>query len=193
MEAFLKETLEGEKLELLIDTKIFKKDIILKTAFQFLDRGYFFFKIDNDENIILQLTKREKKSDELREIIWDFSDSLLESYLRDRLEKDNKVIREAIVTKAINGPLDQSNFVTLDTNAWEQVWNNAEENEINFDKDIDDILKEVENDPDLKIDEAEIEKILNEIEQETGSKFEKPWIVPNLEALKNAKKQFKQK
>ena len=41
--------------------------------------------------------------------------------LRDKLEKDNKVIREAIVIKAINGPLDQTNFVTLDTDAVEEL------------------------------------------------------------------------
>jgi hypothetical protein len=38
MEAFLNEIIEGEKFELLIDTKIFEKNIILKTAYIFLDR-----------------------------------------------------------------------------------------------------------------------------------------------------------
>jgi hypothetical protein len=37
MEAFLKEIIENNKFELLIDTKIFSKDIILKAAYQFLD------------------------------------------------------------------------------------------------------------------------------------------------------------
>jgi hypothetical protein len=97
-------------------------------------------------------------------------------YLRDTLEKDNKVIREAIVTKAINGPLDMQNFVSLDTD-------NYQSNEIDFDKDIDEILKEIENDPDLKIDEAEIEKILKEIEEETES-ISKPGITANSEGLK---------
>jgi hypothetical protein len=38
MESFLKEIIEGEKFELLIDTNIFNKNIILKTAYNFLDR-----------------------------------------------------------------------------------------------------------------------------------------------------------
>jgi CBS-domain-containing membrane protein len=40
---------------------------------------------------------------------------------------------------------------------------------IDFDKDIEDILREIENDPELKIDEEEIEKILREIEEEAAS------------------------
>lgn len=52
--------------------------------------------------MILQLTKREENTENLEKIIENFSDTLLETYLRDKLEKDNKVIRETIVTKAIN-------------------------------------------------------------------------------------------
>jgi Ca2+-binding EF-hand superfamily protein len=94
--------------------------------------------------------------------------------LRDILERENKIIREAIVTKAINGPLDMQNFVSLDTDITSQS------NQIDFDKDIDEILREIENDPDLKIDEEEIEKILKEIEEETQS-MKKPNIQVNPE------------
>jgi CBS-domain-containing membrane protein len=52
--------------------------------------------------------------------------------------------------------------VSLDTD-------NQNGNQIDFDKDIDEILKEIENDPELKIDEEEIERILKEIEEETAS------------------------
>jgi hypothetical protein len=38
MHKFLKETVEGEKYELLIDVKIFPKEIILKAAYNFLDK-----------------------------------------------------------------------------------------------------------------------------------------------------------
>lgn len=191
MKAFLRELIEWNKLELTIDTKIFGKDIILKTAFSFLDRWYFFFKEDENKNIILQLTKRDKNKESLEKIISDFSDSLLEFYLRNKLEVENKTIRETIVKKAINWPLDYNNFVTLDTDSWEQVWKNTEQNQIDFDKDIDEILKEIENDPELKIDEEEIEKILKEIEEETESEIETPVLTANLEGLKKAKEQFK--
>jgi len=183
MEAFLKETVNWEKFELLIDSKIFNKDIVLKSAYTFLDRWYFFFKIDNDGNIILQFTKKEDNKEEPTKIIWDFSDELLSVYLRDKLEHDNKDIREKIVWAAIANSLDVNNFDK----------NNQQENQIDFDKDIDEILKEIENDPDLKIDEEEIDKILKEIEDETESEIEpsKPVITFNSEAIKKAKEQFK--
>ena len=66
------------------------------------------------------------------------------------------------------------NFVSLDTDVTSQ------NKQIDFDKDIDEILREIENDPDLKIDEEEIEKILKEIEQETES-MKKPSIQINQE------------
>jgi hypothetical protein len=38
MELFLNKTSDKNKLELTIDTKIFSKDIVLKTSYSFLDR-----------------------------------------------------------------------------------------------------------------------------------------------------------
>jgi len=189
MEAFLNEIISWEQFELVIDSKIFTKDIVLKAAYVFLDRWYFFFKIDNDKNIILQFTKKEDNKEEPKKIIWDFSDELLSTYLRDKLEHDNKDIREKIVWAAISNSLDSNNF---DTTINED---NREENQIDFDKDIDEILKEIENDPELKIDEAEIDKILKEIEEETESEIETPksTITIDPEAVKKAKEQFKNK
>jgi His-Xaa-Ser system protein HxsD len=185
MAGILKEVVKGQEFELVIETQIFSKDIILKSAYNLLDKGYFFFRYDKDQNMILEFTAKSDIDTDPKIIIWEFSDELLDVYLRDTLEKDNKVIREAIVTKAINGPLDMQNFVSLDTD-------NYQSNEIDFDKDIDEILKEIENDPDLKIDEAEIEKILKEIEEETES-ISKPGITANSEGLKWAKDMFKKK
>ncbi len=187
MEAFLKETIEWQNFELLIDTQIFPKDIILKSAYNFLDRGYFFFKYNEDKNIILQFTKKSEIELDPKVIIGEYSDELLDVYLRDKLEKDNRVIRETIVQKAIAWPLDTENFVSLDTQ------NTQEQNQIDFDKDIDEILKEIENDPDLKIDEEEIENILKEIEQETESEVSKPELKIDPANIAGAKDMFKSK
>ncbi len=191
MEAFLKKIVDWNKFELTIDTKIFSKDLVLKTSYNFLDLWYFYFKMSWN-NIVLQLTKKSWDKRDLEDIIWDFSSSLLETYLRDKLERDNKSIREAIVEKAINGPLDANNFVSLDTDKWQEAWEQTQQNQIDFDKDIDEILKEIENDPELKIDEEEIEKILKEIEEESESEASaKPSIKIDPNAVKNAKKNFK--
>lgn len=186
MSFFLKEKISWVSFELLIDTNIFPKDIILKSAYNHLEKGYFFFKFDGDQNMILEFTAKSDVTLDPKVIIWEFSDELLDVYLRDKIEKDNKVIRESIVVKAINGPLDMQNFVTLDTNMKTQ-------NDIDFDKDIDEILKEIENDPDLKIDEEEIEKILKEIEDETQSEMKKPILQADKDGIANAKDMFKKK
>ena len=183
MSVFLKEILGENSFELLIDTSIFSKDIILKAAYNFLDKWYFFFRFDENKNIILECRKKAGINISAENIICEYSDELLAVYLRDTLERENKVIRETIVTKAINGPLDMQNFVSLDTDVTSQT------NEIDFDKDIDEILREIENDPDLKIDEEEIEKILKEIEEETQT-MKKPTLQVNSEGLKDIKNMF---
>jgi His-Xaa-Ser system protein HxsD len=101
MTGILKEIIEGEQFELLIDTNIFPKDIILKAAYTFLDKGYFFFRFDADNNIVLEFQTKKDVKIEAKSLIGEFSDELLAVYLRDKLEKDNKVIREVIVQKAL--------------------------------------------------------------------------------------------
>lgn len=191
MTEFLKKEIDGNTFELLIDSSIFKSDIVLKAAYNFLDRGYFFFKMDADKNITLQFTPKEGIKDFPETIIGEFSDELLSVSLRDRLEKDNKDIREKIIGAAIANSLDSKGFVELDT---DRKQDNMQGNQIDFDKDIDEILREIENDPELKIDEAEIERILREIEEETQSELsEKPVITLDVNAVKNAKKKFQSK
>lgn len=180
MEAFLNETQEKNKGELLVDTKIFSKDIILKAAYNFLDRAYFFFKLNKDQNMLVQITLKQGKEMSLKLLSKEFYDELLSVYLRDKLEKENKTIRETIIGAAINNSLDKG---------WFTAKQNTEENQIDFDKDIDDILKEIENDPDLKIDESEIENILKEIEAESLQE-KKPILNINKEGLEQAKQQF---
>lgn len=188
MEAFLKKEQNESMFELSIDNTIFPKDIVLKAAYNFLDRGYFFFKMDENGNIILQYRSRECEKVELDSVVSDFSDELLSVYLRDKLEKDNKEIREKIVTTAIVNSLDANHFVRIDTN---RKQDNTQNNQIDFDKDIDDILREIENDPELKIDEEEIERILKEIEEETEwSVNNKPTFTLDTNALKDVKKKF---
>lgn len=189
MENFLKEIIVWEKFELLIDKNLFSKDIVLKAAYWFLDLGYFFFKLDENENIIMQFTKKSWVKKEPKEIIWDFSDELLNVYLRDKLEHDNKEIREKIVWTAIANSIDSKWFVEFDTD--KQNNDNKEQNQIDFDKDIDEILREIENDPELKIDEAEIERILKEIEEETQEmEIQKPTITLDPNTVKDVKAKF---
>lgn len=184
MQGILSEVVDGEQFELLIDTQIFSKDIALKAAYNFLDKGYFFFKLDEDKNIILQFTAKDGVEESPKHVIWEFSDELLAVYLRDKLEKDNKTIRETIIGKALLWPVDKENFVTIDTESHQQ-------DVIDFDKDIDEILSEIENDPDLQIDEDEIENILKEIEAESNAEIKKPEITVDKNSIQWVKDMFK--
>lgn len=184
---FLKKNIENNRFELTIDTGLFNSQIVLKAAYNFLDRGYFFFELDGEKSITLQFTSKEGVKETPESIIGDFSDELLSVLLRDALEKDNKDIREKIVGAAIANSLDSKNFMEIDTNR-------EQNNQIDFDKDIDEILREIENDPELKIDEVEIERILKEIEEETQSELlEKTTITLDVNAVKNAKEKFQSK
>lgn len=170
MESFLSEKIEWKKFELVIDTQIFNKFIILKAAHIFLEKGYFFFRFDENKNIIVQFTLKDWVEDKPEEILWAYSDELLNNVLRERIYEENKEIRNEIVTSAIQNSLREAELPNW-WRGYEDVGENyfatkEENNEIDFDKDIDDILKEIENDPELKIDEDEIAKILKEIEEE---------------------------
>lgn len=186
MENFLKEIIKWEKFELLIDSNVFSKDIILKTAYLFLDRWYFFFKYDLNWNFILQFSKKNENTELPENIINEFSSELISVYLRDRLEKDNKVIREAIVTKAIAWPLDLNNFVSFDS---EELQKNREKNEINFQEDLEEIISELKNDPNLDINEDELKNILKEVNDEL-TEIEKPKIVIDKDSISKIKKNF---
>jgi hypothetical protein len=58
MAGILKEVVKGQEFELVIETQIFSKDIILKSAYNLLDKGYFFFRYDKDQNMILEFTAK---------------------------------------------------------------------------------------------------------------------------------------
>ncbi len=194
MTDFLKETIKWQKFELLIDTSIYKKEIIFKTAYLFLDKGYFFFKKEN-KNLMVQFSLKSWEKIKLEDIIKDFSNELLNNMLRGVIVKENKVVRDEIITSAIKNSLREAEL----PNDWkgyeesdENYFDNRDENsnqEIDFDKDIDEILKEIENDPELKIDEDEIEKILKEIEEESNEENDSVGI--DLDWVEKAKKQFK--
>jgi hypothetical protein len=100
--------------------------------------------------------------------------------LRVKVENENKVVRETIVKRALGSYADLPNFKTVDLGQ-------NPSSQIDFDKDIDEILKEIENDPDLKIDEDEINKILAEIEEEEKAS-KKPTL--DINKLKDVKKNF---
>lgn len=170
MEAFLSEEIKWKKFELIIDPNIFNRNIIFKSAHIFLEKGYFFFKHNEEKNIVLQFTLKDGIEEKPEMILGAYSDELLNNLLREKVFEENKEVRTEIITSALQNSLREAelpnNWKGYDNVGDSYFWWEEENNEIDFDKDIDDILKEIENDPELKIDEEEIDKILKEIEEE---------------------------
>lgn len=179
MKQFLKELIEEGKFELLIDKNTFPKDEILKAAYNFLDKGYFLFYTDEEGNTLVQCTKKPHAKQTPQEILLEFSDELLSVHLRYKLEQENKTIRDTIIWVALTSSLDQKNFV--------EWWQQSADSQVDFDRDIHAILKEIESDPDIKINNEEIEEILKEIEQESHTWESSPKVTISLEAIQKAK------
>lgn len=169
-------------MEFLIDTNIFSLHIAMKAAYVFLDRAYFFFHTENGQ-LLVQITPKSKQDWDAEKFILEYSDELLAYSLRVQVENENRVVRETIVRRALGSYADLPNFKAINPNIG-TPW------QVDFDKDIDEILREIENDPELKIDEDEINRILAEIEAE-GQISRKPKL--NVNNLKDVKKSFQHK
>ena len=150
----IKKTLDWDGFQLTIDTKIFSKNLVLKAAYNFLDRWYFLFILDENKNIIVQCKKKEETIISSEKILLDFSDELLNIYLRSIIDEWTKSVRDAIILATLNWSIDVKNYISK-----EQEVNNLE----NIDAEIDSILNDLKNDPELKVDEEEIKKIISEI------------------------------
>jgi His-Xaa-Ser system protein HxsD len=167
----------GYELEMEIDLSLFPQNIVLRTAYIFLDKGYFFFAKSKNGNCIVRVTPKESTHWDAQKLLGEFSDELLSMTLRDTLERENKLIRETIVQKALGSMIDEANFVRPP----------APTSTIDFDQDISEILAQIESDPDLRIDQDEIASILAEIETERVEQS-KPKVNPT--KAYDVKKQF---
>ncbi len=184
MKSFITTNQENNRLELLVDGKLFSDEIAMKAAYTFLDRAYFFFRKDW-ENTLVQIHPKDWQRWSSETFALEYSDELLATLLRFKLEKDNKEIRETIVKRALISYADVANFRSIDPKSIEKP-----ENQIDFDKDINEILKEIENDPELKIDDDEINRILAEIENETQTNKQEKTLKIDPNKVKNAKEKF---
>ncbi len=181
MTPFLSVSSDSDRVELLIDTQLFSSVIAMKAAYMLLDRAYFFF-FTRPDGLIVQITPKAWQDWDAERFAREYSDELLAYALRVRVELENKEVRETIVRRALGSYADLPNFTSVEPTS--QKW------QIDFDKDIDEILREIENDPELKIDEEEINRILAEIEAET-KELQKPKL--DLNKLKDVKKNFQHK
>lgn len=175
MDFLIKKDISWNKFELIIDTKIFSKDIILKTAYNFLDIWYFIFSYEG-KNIKMQCQTKNSENISSEQLILNFCDEILNVYLREKIENENKELRNIIISTALKGSIDSDNFVEIPTSD-------------DTENDIEKLLKDLENDPELMIDEKEIQKLINQIKIEETNKNQ--WIILDINNINNVKDKFK--
>ena len=152
------------QLEILIDWKIFDEDVILKTAYEYMDKIHFYF-TSEWKNYKVHLRAKDTKSD-IMELTRDFNDDLVHHRLRKSIDQQTWKLRQKIVETAL------WYWLTLNEIKWDiqklsmmqQEFEQEGSQEDNAkDRNIDDIINDIQNDPEFSEDKDEIISILKEI------------------------------
>lgn len=96
------EDLLGKKIIFSIDTNLFDINVIYKTAYWFTEKFYIFFKKQEDLIIVEARAKDEFKEIKLEQIAGEFSNSLLDFKLREKIFIETRSIRDSLVAKAFS-------------------------------------------------------------------------------------------
>jgi len=91
---------------IILDTNIYSLRSILSATFVFLDDYYIFLDQAEEGKIAVQIKSKEKEAD-LKKAVDDFKNELINTSLRLKISKENKKIREAIVSSALYGRVEE--------------------------------------------------------------------------------------
>ena len=155
---------------MLVDGKLFNDKIILKAAYELVDKVYMFFKKQEDDYVVQFKLKPEIKED-IDTIVNSFWEELVFHRLRYDLDKKYWKLKEKIIETALGFGLTLEDIKQDLNEVMEKLkelplnqWQNT--NQEDQPKSIDEIIAEIENDPDFADDKDEIISILKEIEEE---------------------------
>ena len=86
-----------------LDTDLYSKDTIMRTAYHFIDDYYIFLEKDDHFVLVSIITKKEQKiTDDLHvQIEGEFRNELLNQEVRKSIRKETKSIRELILARAM--------------------------------------------------------------------------------------------
>lgn len=157
-------------IQLKVDGKLFNDKVVLKAAYELVDKVYMFFE-KNWDNFKVYFKLKPEVEENLENIVYSFGEELVFHRLRYDLDRKYWKLREKIIETAlgfgltledVKKDLDEvmEKLKQLPLNQWQ--WQRQEEQP----KSIDEIIKEIENDPDFADDKDEIISILKEIEEE---------------------------
>ena len=103
-------TICDNKVTFYVNSKIYDKTCVMKTAYVFIDRCYVY--IDIKENMFeIVLTNKKGKTYDLNEILGEFNNELLNQQLRKKISEDTKEIRQLVLARAL-----YSSYVDIDDN-----------------------------------------------------------------------------
>lgn len=106
----------GEKVIFEIDLNLFSLETIYKTAYWFTEKFYIFFFIENNFVTLEARPKDDYKSINLHGIAGEFSNSLLDFHLRNKIAKETHSIRDALISKAFAEGAQTNQVPGVDTN-----------------------------------------------------------------------------
>lgn len=110
---------------IIVDKNIYSLRSIFSTAYIFLDDFYIFLDQLEDNKITIKI-KSKKEGVDLKKIVDDFKNELINCSLRLKISEENRKIREMIVSSALYGRIEQTNKKIInDTEGICKTWEEA--------------------------------------------------------------------
>lgn len=104
MEKNIKADVVNNQVQVKIDPKVYTLETIYGAAYNLLEKAYFYFDKESQGKIIVQITGKGKSNKkELRSLAKEFLNELISVGLRNSIAKENKKIREYIISTALLG------------------------------------------------------------------------------------------
>ncbi|MEW6200779.1 MAG: His-Xaa-Ser system protein HxsD, partial [bacterium] len=93
---------ENNEVCFTVERKIYPMEVIFGACYNFIDRCYVFLDKGDKDTVRVSLKGKEKLADgDLEAIAGEFQNELLTQSLRKKINKQNKKIREYIVSRAL--------------------------------------------------------------------------------------------
>ena len=100
------EYLPDGEIKLDLDVKLYSRDAILNTAYRFTDKCYVNLQSYGDKTAQVVFSPKNDKNKELKVLVKDFLNELIDQQLRVRIWDETQEIREQIIKEAF-APLEQ--------------------------------------------------------------------------------------
>lgn len=104
----------GGGSQLRLNSVIYPIDLVMRTAYWFTDLVYIYLEWESQEKQNLIVTFRGKNNElEMRKLVYDFLNSLIDQAVRKQIEIETHEIREIIVRKAFSEALSRKDQNTV--------------------------------------------------------------------------------